>query len=237
MKLICTLASTAATILHTVQASRLGSARSHEIRGHPGCAFSIAPAGSFACPAGQLLDGQVRLNGTEETSTFYIDGDGITDSSGFGCIVTSKRLSLEGYCANFTTEPPTTQIQCDEGKPPSPGFSIDYSNNIFYKGSSVFFACPATDTVYNIYVNPDFGQTKCFQVALKASGCGAAPTCLPPSTVWQTQTVMENIASTVTVTATSSELCPTTSSYVHTPSSTWSNSTTACRHCTKTGSW
>ncbi|KAG4428503.1 hypothetical protein IFR05_016014 [Cadophora sp. M221] len=222
MKLIIYLASVAAMMLNSFEASSFGSASAHEIRGHPGCAFSIESAGSFACPAGQLSDGQIRLNGTEETSTFYIDGDGITDLNGFGCIV---------------TEPPTTQIQCDEGKSPSPGFSIDSSDNILYRGSSVFFACPATDTVYNIYVNPDFGQIKCFQIALKASGCGVAPTCLPPSTVWQTQTVMENTTSTMTVTATSTELCSTTSSYVHSPSSAWSNSTTACRHCTKTGSW
>ncbi|KAH7336121.1 hypothetical protein BKA65DRAFT_28151 [Rhexocercosporidium sp. MPI-PUGE-AT-0058] len=218
MKLAFALASGAAIIISTAQASWFGGTGFHAIRGHQGCAFSIESEGSFTCPAGQLSDGQIRLNGTEQTSTFYIDSGGITDSSGFGCIV---------------TEPPTTQIQCDEGKPPSPGFSIDSSDKILYKGSSVFFACPATDTVYNIYVNPDFGQTTCFQVALRASGCGAAPTCPPPSTLWQTQTILENTTSTVTVTATSSELCPSSSSYVPTSTPAWSNSTTACRHCTK----
>ena len=53
-----------------------------------GCGFTISSSGSFACPAGQLPDGQIRLNGTEDTATFYFSNGGITNSKGFGCIVT-----------------------------------------------------------------------------------------------------------------------------------------------------
>lgn len=55
------------------------------------CKFTISSSGSFACPAGELSDGQIRLNGTYDTATFCIDKQGgITDSHGFGCIVTGK---------------------------------------------------------------------------------------------------------------------------------------------------
>ena len=57
----------------------------------PGCAFTISSTESFARPAGQLPDGQIRLNGSEPVSTFYIGADGgITDAKGSGCIVTSE---------------------------------------------------------------------------------------------------------------------------------------------------
>ena len=106
------------------------------------------------------------------------------------------------------------------------GFSIDASNSLLYQGSPNFWACPATDTEYNIYVKPEFGQTKCFPIGLKASGCGpAAPTCAPPSTVWETQT------QTVTVIVTNSQTCSAG------PISTTSTSLdTVCHHCTGTKS-
>lgn len=65
-----------------------GSDNSHLQGRDKGCSFTLLSSGSFACPAGQLPDGQIRLNGTEETATFYISDGGITDSQGFGCIVT-----------------------------------------------------------------------------------------------------------------------------------------------------
>lgn len=109
-----------------------------------------------------------------------------------------------------TTDPPTTQVQCDQGRPPALGFSIDASENLLYQGSPNFYACPATDTEYNVYVNPDFGQTKCFPITLKTSGCGASASsssCALPSTVWQTQTVTQDVTQTVTILRTSSEPC------------------------------
>ncbi|KAK4442346.1 hypothetical protein QBC34DRAFT_313278 [Podospora aff. communis PSN243] len=141
------------------------------------CNFTLStPTGPFSCPAGELLDGQIRLNGTYPPSTFCIDPTAgtITNARHFGCIV---------------TEPPTTQFQCDEGKPPTPGFSIGANNTLLYQNSSRFYVCPATDTEYNIYIDPDFGQEKCFPVVLQTDGCGteSCPAVGPRETVWMTE--------------------------------------------------
>ncbi|KAK4109256.1 hypothetical protein N656DRAFT_771117 [Canariomyces notabilis] len=183
-----------------------------------GCEFTLSSAEPFVCPAGQLQDGQIRLNGSYETASFFITNGGIIDSDGFGCIV---------------TEAPITQFQCDAGKPPTPGFSIDAYNNLLYQGSPSFWACPATDYEYNIYIKPDFGQTKCFPITLKTSGCGApplAPTSVHPFTVWvtQTKTVTEDVTQTVTVLTT----LPPTSCPVQ-GNHTSSSSRGPCKHCTK----
>ena len=99
MKLAIALGSAAVLLLDTAHASWFRRANTHVSRGQPGCAFDITSSGSFACPAGELSDGQIRLNGTEDTATFYIDGNGgITDSNGFGCIVTGKICPIEAYC-------------------------------------------------------------------------------------------------------------------------------------------
>jgi hypothetical protein len=67
----------------------LNSARAEQKDESGCCKFTISSGGSFVCPAGQLEDGQIRLNGTYHTSTFCIGPDGgITDENGFGCIVT-----------------------------------------------------------------------------------------------------------------------------------------------------
>ncbi|KAK3299468.1 uncharacterized protein B0H64DRAFT_100598 [Chaetomium fimeti] len=207
MKPLAVLAATAALAPHSALARWLSRANTT-----PGCAFTLSSSGSFVCPAGQLEDGQIRLNGSYPTATFYLDPDGgITDSDGYGCIVTGS---------------PTTQIQCDQGKSPTSAFSIDASKNLLYQGSPDFWACPATDTEYNIYVDPEFGQTKCFPIGLKASSCGpAAPTCTPPSTVWETQT------QTVTVIVTNSQTCSAGQT-----STTSTSLDTVCRHCTGTKS-
>ncbi|KAH8891255.1 hypothetical protein GQ53DRAFT_765372 [Thozetella sp. PMI_491] len=159
----------------------------HGDAGGSGCTFSISSTGGIACPAGQLSDGQIRLNGTEPTAEFTINDGQITDASGRGCIV---------------TDAPTTQYQCDEGKSPVSRFAIGADNTLSYNGNSKFWVCPATDTEYNVYIDPDFGQTKCFPVGLTASGCGARiPSC---SAVWQTTTYTVAVpvteVSTVTVT-------------------------------------
>lgn len=112
------------------------------------------------------------------------------------------------------------------------GFTIDADGVISYKGSSQFYACPATDTTYNIYVNPDFGQTKCFGIGLEASGCGTGgETCTPqpPSTVFQTSTVSLTVVKTSTVTQTITSSCTT-------PDIVTSTSTkTPCYKCTQGG--
>lgn len=57
-----------------------------------GCTFSLSASGGIECPAGQLDDGQIRLNGSYPTAEFTIRGDKIWDSAGRGCIVTGKEF-------------------------------------------------------------------------------------------------------------------------------------------------
>lgn len=54
------------------------------------CGFTISSIGEIACPAGQLSNGQIRLNGSKSTSMFYIADGKSTDFRGRGCIVTGK---------------------------------------------------------------------------------------------------------------------------------------------------
>ena len=174
------------------------------------CKFTISSTvGDIDCPAGELLDGQIRLNGTYDTSTFCISPTGgVTNARGFGCIV---------------TEAPTTQFQCDEGKAPTEGFSIASAannNTLLFRSSSRFYLCPATDTEYNIYINPEFGQEKCFPVMLRADGgdCGGRPgECPSPppperETVWVTEWATSTQKYMVTETWTSLVPCSTSSS-------------------------
>lgn len=57
-----------------------------------GCTFSLSASGGIECPAGELDDGQIRLNGSYPTAEFTIRGDKIWDSAGKGCIVTRKEI-------------------------------------------------------------------------------------------------------------------------------------------------
>jgi hypothetical protein len=59
-----------------------------------GCTFTISSSGGLTCPAGQLSDGQIRLNGTEPTVYFTIKDGKITDAAGRGCIVTGADLFI-----------------------------------------------------------------------------------------------------------------------------------------------
>ncbi|KAK4118211.1 hypothetical protein N657DRAFT_606518 [Parathielavia appendiculata] len=157
--------------------------------------FTLSSGEPFIYPAGQLENGQIRLNGSYGTATFILSSGAILDSDGFGCIV---------------TDPPTTQFQCDHGKTPLQGFSIDASNNLLFNGSPSFWACPATDTEYNIYIHPDFGQTKCIPITLKTGACGAPAV----TTVWETQTKLTTteVEQTITVVETASPTCATATS-------------------------
>ena len=58
------------------------------------CAFTLSSSGGIACPAGQLTDGQIRLNGSESIATFFIADGKITDSAGRGCIITGECFDL-----------------------------------------------------------------------------------------------------------------------------------------------
>jgi LysM repeat protein len=54
------------------------------------CMFTIMSSGDISCPAGQLSDGQIRLNGSYPSAEFTIANSQITDSSGRGCIITRQ---------------------------------------------------------------------------------------------------------------------------------------------------
>ena len=83
---------------------------------------------------------------------------GFTDSNGRGCILT----------------PSVTQFQCDDGVGPTTGFAVGSSGSVTYNGSSKFYACPATDSEYNVYTSPVEGQEKCVEISLVSAGsCGA----------------------------------------------------------------
>ncbi|KAM3076166.1 hypothetical protein ACMFMG_006322 [Clarireedia jacksonii] len=143
----------------TIPSSTLESSTSSSSPSLPSgssCTFKITTTGDNKWTAGQLSDGQIRLNGSYPASTFSIKNGQIMDSNGRGCIVTG---------------PPETQFQCDANSLPVPGFSITSTGSFVYNGSPAFFACPATDTEYNIYIHPDFKQPKCFPITLSASGC------------------------------------------------------------------
>lgn len=147
----------------------------------------------------------------------------------------------------MSAEPPTTQIQCDQGEEPKAGFSIGTDHLLQYQGSSSFFACPATDSEWNIYVSPDFGQLKCVPITLTADGCGSqVSSCsvAPPSTIyqtqwttqWATQWVTQQNYSTITVTETTIDNKTTTETETKTDTTTQlctSSSTTAsgCKKC------
>ncbi|KAF3039143.1 hypothetical protein E8E12_003095 [Didymella heteroderae] len=107
---------------------------------------------------GQLGDGQNRVGGGHPEGCYCLGNGGFTDSNGRGCILT----------------PPTTQFQCDVGASPTTGFAIGSSGSVTYNGSSKFYACPATDTEYNVYTTPVAGQDKCVEITLTSAGsCGA----------------------------------------------------------------
>jgi hypothetical protein len=61
MKIASQLASVALLLPGTALASWLNSADIVS-RGDKGCSFEITSSGSFECPAGELSDGQIRLN-------------------------------------------------------------------------------------------------------------------------------------------------------------------------------
>lgn len=125
-----------------------------------GCCFQLKASGGQHGTIGQLSDGQNRIGGGLSPATYCIDNGGLTDSSGRGCILT----------------PPTTQFQCDQGAKPTTGFAITDKGELQHSGSGMFYACPASDGVYNIYTEPVKNQPKCVEIKLSTSqGKCAAP--------------------------------------------------------------
>ncbi|KAF3052451.1 hypothetical protein E8E11_009127 [Didymella keratinophila] len=120
--------------------------------------IQLKASGGQSGVLGQLGDGQNRVGGGHPTGCYCLSNGGFTDSNGRGCILT----------------PPTTQFQCDVGASPTTGFAIGSSGSVTYNGSSKFYACPATDSEYNVYTTPVAGQDKCVEITLSSAGsCGA----------------------------------------------------------------
>ncbi|KUJ09205.1 uncharacterized protein LY89DRAFT_690265 [Mollisia scopiformis] len=157
------------------------------------CKFTITASGGQSGVVGQLSDGQNRIGGGNPTGEYCINNGQITDSQGRGCILT----------------PPTTQFQCDTGATPTSGFSLGSNGQVEYNGSQTFYACPASDTMYNIYTTPVSGQTKCVEVQLTASGCYAQSSSAQsmPATTMKTSMQMTQ-PHTTTVVKTVQSSCP-----------------------------
>ncbi|CZT00310.1 uncharacterized protein RAG0_08389 [Rhynchosporium agropyri] len=139
------------------------------------CWFGLTALGGQSGTLGQLPDGQIRIGGGLAPVSFSINDGKITDHSNFGCLLTDG----------------VEQFQCDENKPPIPGFSIASSGSFSYSSNTKFYACPASDSEWNVYTKPVEGQKKCVEITLTANGCGVAP---PTSTA-----VPSVMVSTVTV--------------------------------------
>lgn len=121
--------------------------------------IQLQASGGQSGVLGQLGDGQNRVGGGHPTGCYCLSNGGFTDSNGRGCILT----------------PPTTQFQCDTGASPTTGFSVGSSGSVTYNGSSKFYACPATDSEYNVYTSPVSGQDKCVEISLSSAGsCGSS---------------------------------------------------------------
>jgi hypothetical protein len=137
------------------------------------CCFQLTASGGVSGVLGQLDDGQNRVGGGHPTGTYCINDGGLTDSHNRGCILT----------------PPTSQWQCDVGASPTRGFSVGADGALLHDGSSEFWACPASEVEYNIYVTPVPNQKKCVKVGLNTDGnCksaqgsqSAAPSPPPPA--------------------------------------------------------
>jgi hypothetical protein len=123
------------------------------------CTFSLTASGGQSGTIGQLGDGQNRIGGGLPSASYTINNGKITDANGRGCILT----------------PPTTQLQCDEGATPTGGFSIGSDGQLLYNGSPTFYACPASDTEWNLYTTPVEDQSKCVKIELNTSGCSSSP--------------------------------------------------------------
>ncbi|CZS98253.1 hypothetical protein WAI453_012001 [Rhynchosporium graminicola] len=146
------------------------------------CTFTLTASGGQSGIVGQLSDGQNRIGGGNSTGIYTINNGKITDAKGRGCIL----------------RPPTRQLQCDVGATPTGGFSIGSNGEVRHDGSSTFYACPASDSMYNIYTSPVSGQDKCVEIHLAASDCYKKPTKpveqqTTDNTTPQTQTVIQTV--------------------------------------------
>lgn len=73
------------------------------------CCFTLTASGGTSGTVGQLNDGQNRIGGGLPPATFCITPGGtITDSSGRGCILTRKWLSLIPVIVDTLSSNPCT---------------------------------------------------------------------------------------------------------------------------------
>ncbi|OGE58040.1 hypothetical protein PENARI_c001G05191 [Penicillium arizonense] len=125
------------------------------------CCFHLSSSGGASGELGQLSDGQNRIgDSTLSAAQYCIDSKGaITDNKGRGCILT----------------PPTTQLQCDEGATPTPGFSINSNGKLVYDSNTTFFACETGQRGgMNVYTTNSTDVTQCTKVELTADSCSGS---------------------------------------------------------------
>lgn len=146
------------------------------------CSFELTASGGQSGTIGQLSDGQNRIGGGLSAATFTISNGGIIDSAGQGCILTRKSIGKTSLLLTNSVPASVEQFQCDQGVGPTYGFSIDSNETLTYSGSSAFYACPASETEWNLYTTPLMGQLKCVEIVLSASGCGAVASVAPSVT-------------------------------------------------------
>jgi hypothetical protein len=140
------------------------------------CTFGLTASGGQSGTIGQLDDGQNRIGGGLTAVVFSINNNGsVMDSAGRGCILTRKFVPLRSRAIwlLMILQASVQQFQCDQGSASTAGFSITSNGSFTSGGSSVFYACPASDTEYNLYTIPVTGQQKCVEISLAASGCGS----------------------------------------------------------------
>ena len=110
---------------------------------------------------GHLSDGQNRINGSYPAATYCLNNGVMLDDTGKTCLVTLDNDA-------------THQFQCDEHPESAPlssttGWSITTHGSLLFQGNDQFYACPATDTEYNLYTQWLKGQDKCKAVKLNTN--------------------------------------------------------------------
>lgn len=140
--------------------SVLGASALSLPRSAASCPFTLTATGGQTGTIGSLGDGQTRIGGGLASTTFTINSDNgtVTDDAGRACILT----------------PSVDQFQCDLNGIPTTGFAINSNGSFTASGSSVFYACPASDSEWNLYTQPVLNQAKCVEVGLMASSCYSA---------------------------------------------------------------